>query len=94
MSKTLAEMGPHPKYGYGIWDSRDGFWMGTQKGPFVYQDAKLAQMFAEALDLSVSPVVLHRFVVMPFTSATRKHDELKLKRPINKTLDLMEQGKI
>lgn len=75
---------------YGLLDTASGTWLGTADGPLTYDDEEFAKAMRQimAARIPCSPL---RISVEPFTSATRKLDEITPENTIEQAMDLIDK---
>lgn len=79
---------PIPLSGYGVLDE-DGYWMGGDDGPHVFDNEILARLILEVRSVQFPD---KRFSVEPFTSSYRKHDEITSDLTMTEALHVVEGG--
>jgi len=75
---------------FGLLDTENNTWLGTDQGPLVYDDMEMAKVARQviAAQIPCSPL---RISVEPFTSATKKLDEIKPQNTFEQALDLIDK---
>jgi len=75
---------------YGLFDTESDTWLGTADGPLTYDDEVTAKTMRQimAARIPCSPL---RISVEPFTSATRKLDEIPLQYTHDEAMDRIEK---
>ena len=75
---------------FGLLDTENNTWLGTDQGPLVYEDMQIARVARQiiAAQIPCSPL---RISIEPFTSATKKLDEIKPKNTLEQALDLIDK---
>jgi hypothetical protein len=75
---------------WGLLDLTTNTWLGTRDQPFTYDDEKTARASRQiiAARIPCSPL---RISVEPFTSATKKLDDIVPENTLDEALDLIEQ---
>ena len=75
---------------FGLLDTENNTWLGTDQGPLVYEDMQIARVARQviAAQIPCSPL---RISIEPFTSATKKLDEIKPENTLKQALDLIDK---
>jgi len=75
---------------WGLFDPLTNTWFGTGSEPFIFDKERTAMAMRQivAARIPCSPTLIS---VEPFTSATRKLDEITLQNTLDEALDLIEQ---
>lgn len=75
---------------YGLFDTESDTWLGTADGPLTYDDEVTAKTMRQimAARIPCSPL---RISVEPFTSATRKLDEITPENTFDQAMDLIDK---
>ncbi len=75
---------------FGLLDTENNTWLGTDQGPLVYEDMQIARVARQiiAAQIPCSPL---RISIEPFTSATKKLDEIKPENTLEQALDLIDK---
>ena len=71
---------------WGVYDGRDGVWLGNDDGPFAYPDREAAEVVAEIFAVRLN----HedgRLVALPTEKADRKRDEVACERTLKDIRD-------
>ena len=75
---------------FGLLDKESGTWFGTDDGPFTYDDEEVAKVARQVLAARI-PCDPLRISVEPFTSATKKLDDITPENTFDQALDLIER---
>jgi hypothetical protein len=75
---------------FGLLDTETNTWLGTADGPLTYDDHEIARLMRQIIAARI-PCDPLRISVEPFTSATKKLDEIKPKNTLNQAMDLIEK---
>ena len=84
------ESGTLERSKFGLLDTETSTWLGTDQGPLVYDDMEVAKVARQviAAQIPCSPL---RISIEPFTSATKKLDEIKRENTLEQALDLIDR---
>ena len=75
---------------FGLLDTDTSTWLGTDEGPLIYDDVEIAKVARQVIAARI-PCSPLRISIEPFTSATKKLDEIKPKNTLEQALDLIDK---
>ena len=77
---------------WGLLDTQDNVWMGTDIGPNIYTDYSLARIAAEIIDVKLGQELGRTRATEYRGGANHLRDEVKAKMSSEKALQLLESG--
>ena len=75
---------------WGLLDTSNNTWLGNDDGPFIFTDEDLARAQRQVFAARI-PCPVARISVEPFTSATRKLDDIPLAFTDDQAMDIIEK---
>jgi hypothetical protein len=79
---------------WGLYDTKDGVWMGNDKGPKTFDDYMLARIAAEMVDVQLGQKTGRTKAKEYFGGANRLRDEKPTRMGSERALKLLENGYI
>lgn len=87
----LVELTPaEPVKEWGLLDTSNNTWLGSSRGPFRFTDYDEARVERQVMAARI-PCSPLRISVEPFTSATRKLDEITPENTLDQAMNLIER---